>query len=215
MNQKYFCCGDVELAGYLDGKLPEKEREVIDQCIDTRIENRERLDVIKGVLYAGDTIPEIPSLPEHLIRKAVHLCQKERDALDLVISIANDVLRIVRTSRDIVVSPLPLTPAFRATGALASSMAIVTKKFDEIAVDIAVERVAHARCGVIVTVLELDADAPVRRLRAELSSSGREIASCLLENGKTVFEDIKPGRYDLTIKQQKTLLGRVALKIEK
>jgi len=215
MKQKAFCCGDIELAGYLDGRLSPEEQEAVERHISSRIENRERLDVIRQVLHPKDSMPEASSVPAQAIDKAIRLCQRERDALDIVFSLADDVLRIVRTAQDIVVAPFPLTPAFRAPGALASSMAIITKKFDEIAVDVAVERLSHARCGLILTVSELDASLPARTLRAELSSVGREIASCLLEHGKTVFEDLKPGRYDITLKHQASLLGRVALKIEK
>jgi hypothetical protein len=51
-------------------------------------------------------------------------------------------------------------------------------------------------------------------MRAELLSNGREFTSCLLEQGEALFEDLRPGNYEIVVKQGKIVYGKLAIRID-
>jgi hypothetical protein len=56
-------------------------------------------------------------------------------------------------------------------------------------------------------------DVPLENARADLVSGWRELASNPLEAGTTHFEDVVPGRYDLIVRKNDAVIGRMTIQI--
>lgn len=204
---------DLELAAYFDGRLAGEAREAVERHLSAHGECREAAGIMREVLARRTGTFEPGEAPEALIEKVIHLYRQRDEALDAVLSIARSVLSIIRVSPGTTLVPALTASPLRAGEAKNPSVAVITKEFGPVLVEVAVERLANRKCNFIVMARDRASGTPLRNVRAELVTGGREIASCLLSRGEGLFEDVGPGRHAVMVKQGGALCGRIIVEI--
>jgi hypothetical protein len=91
---------------------------------------------------------------------------------------------------------------------------VLKKSFEDINVELDIEKVNDDLCSIRVAVDCLETEVLMDTLRVELVSGERELASNLLEGGETFLEDIGTGKYRIKIHRKGKVFGEIALKIE-
>lgn len=214
MHPKTTCFDDTTLAAYIEGTLPPKEQAAFERHLRDHSVCRDVVAAIQQVLKKHDALP-VEEAPEALMQKAVRLYPGQRDVLDLVLSLVSDTLNVVSAALDISLeAPVPVM-AMRAGQARGASMVVMTKELGAITARVAVETVCRGLCTIAVMVTDRTTQAHGKDLRIELVSRGRELGSSLAEQGTVLFEEIKPGRYDIVIRDKSEVLGTLAIKIQK
>lgn len=214
MHPTNHCPDDITLAAYLEGKLSATELAAVERRLLDNEECRKTLAAVRNALQPGGSMPDA-ALPEALIQKAVRLYPGQRDILDLVISAVSDSLNVISAALDVSIETPAPAMAMRAAQARGAAMIVMTKEFDAITAKVAIEKVSRSLCTIAVMVADQITQAPMKDLRIELLSRGRELGSSLVEQGKVLFEEVKPGRYDIVIRNKGAVLGTLAVKIQK
>jgi len=212
MNEKRNCIDEIELAAYVDGRLPAGKRASVDLMLSKNEECRETLDIITSVVVgSGDATDGEP--PERLVRKAIALYTRKSDVLDLVLSFAGNALSVLRAAFEVRVDFPFAAAALRNSGAANKGMLVMTKTFEAITAEVNIEKLAGRMCNILVAVQDAKTQRPMENLRVELVSQGRELGSSRLDQGKVLFEDVGLGRYDIIIRDNSAAFGTMAIKI--
>jgi len=193
--------------------LSPRDREVFEHRLVTHAECRDVLGTARTFL-AGTGRQSEAGVPERAIKRAIGLYRERQGVADLVLRYTREMLQMVRTSVDVSLLPSAPVPAIRSNSNSGQSMTTISKKFESVLAEVAVERTLPDRCTIHLTVTEHGAGAPFASGRVEVASAGREIASCLLSRGRAVFEDIGTGVYDITIRRRDAVLGKIRIAIE-
>ncbi len=214
MHAKKTCPDDRTLAAYIEGTLPAKELAAVEHHLQGHRECRDIVAALQKDSKMRDSTHG-EKVPEALIQKAIRLYPGRRDVLDLVISAASDALNVVSAALDVSLKTPAPAMAMRTTQPRGAAMIVMTKEFEAITAKVAIEKVSRSLCTIAVMVADRATQTPMKDLRIELLSGGRELGSSLVEQGKVLFEEIKPGRYDIVIRNRGTLCGSITIKIQK
>jgi hypothetical protein len=205
---------DLKIAAYVDGRLAAGERDAFENMLAGSKEYREYLSLArKAAIDAVEQRDDDP-VPEHLLKKAIGLYRQKLDMHDIIVSLSERIFRVLRWSPEVGFSfPAP-AGAMRRDRGKNPSMAVVTKVFDDMVVEVGIEQVSEKQCNFMINARDRTSKAPCENIRAELMSRGREYASCLLTNGEAIFEDVRPGRYDILFRQNDDVRGRLTIRID-
>ncbi|MBI4689540.1 MAG: hypothetical protein HY754_04645 [Nitrospirae bacterium] len=152
--------------------------------------------------------------PEYLIKKAINFYHEKRNLFDIIVNLVTDAINVVHVAHDInVFMPLPAYD-LRNTRVSAPIMVVLNKNFENINVELDIEKVADDFCNIKAVVSDIETKALLESLRVELISEGRELVSAPLENGVVILEDVRPGRYIIKINKKGKIMGELSVKIE-
>lgn len=211
-------CPNIEaIACYVDGILPEKKRQALEAHIALCKSCGESIKVQKAV--AGSQKQEgLMLAPNYVTKRAKDLVNKQIGAnvLELFIKFTDKAIEVVRTTGD-VLSGGQLQPAYVLRGKdtkLTSTQSII-KVFDNIKVEIEVSRQREELNKLILKVKDDQTETPINDLRATLIEKSIELESYITQNGKAIFENIKPGKYSIRISKVRNPIGVIALELNK
>ena len=204
---------DLDLAAYLEGRLPAEGREKVDRHIAGNAESRHALETIQAVLAGAVEIPSHDEVPESLMWKAIAYYPRNEKPLDLILAFTGNVLSIIRSALDVRIdTPLPAA-ALRTGISPGAGMVVMTKTFDAITAAVYIEKRSGNSCNIALLVTDRSTQIPAKNLRIGLISQGRELDSIPLENGRAQFEDVHCGHYDILIQKNGAGYGRMTIKI--
>lgn len=207
------CLSDFEFGAYLEGKLSSDEKGAIDERFIECEHCREEFIAVNRVISQKDDAV-IEELPEHLIKKAVRMFPEKTSLFDIVLNLVRDSLEVVYYSNDIYISTPSPAAGLRGNKIVSPEMIILKKSFEDINVELDIEKIYETVCNIRVTVDNLKTKTSGNSIRVELISKKRELVSNLLENGETILEDITTGKYTIKIFQKRKVLGEIVLKIQ-
>ena len=213
MNVQNSCVDDLDLAAYLEGRLPAEGREKVDRHLAKNAENRHTLETIQAVLASSVEIPSGDEVPESLMRKAIAYYPRNGNPLDLILAFTGNALSIIRSSLEVRIdTPLPAA-ALRTGISPGAGMVVMTKTFDAVTAAVYIEKRSGNSCNIALLVTDRSTQTPAKNLRIGLISQGRELDSLSLENGRVLFEDVHSGHYDILIQKNGAGYGRMTIKI--
>lgn len=206
------CLSEIELGSYVEGNVSPETARASEEHLSRCALCREELRAAEVILSPGDG-PEIHGPPENIMRRAVDMFPGKSGMFDIVLRLLRDSIEILRNSHAIhVLAPAP-APSVRGIKIVRPNMIILTKSFEDIEIELNVEKVLGDLCNVKVFAVDVNTKSLVNNLRIELVSAGRELESSFLKNGESVFEDIRPGRYGIRIRKGKKIFGELTFKI--
>lgn len=201
---------ELEIAAYLDGRLDADDRAAFERTASRDRVTAEELAAAKSAL---DGREEAPPLPEHIVRKALGLYPAGEKGFDLVLSYLKGVLSVVHASPAVLLQVPAEAGAVRTWGRNKLQLVTMTKRFDRAVIEVYIEGGDRA-CSFTVRAADADTQTPLFRSRAELFSGDREIASVSLDQeGAALFEQLRPGRYELVVRRNDAVLGSMNVKI--
>jgi anti-sigma factor RsiW len=213
------CLGADLFAAYLEGSLPEAERESVEGhlagCAECRDEVAVSLDRLSVVAQS------LRSTPAHLLARAMELekaprvkspqTEEETDLLEIVVRSVQGLLELVWTSGQLVLAP-PALPIRRARNRAETRTLEVEKKMGRFSVAVEMEQVDDSLCQLIVRVKK--GVKPTDGIRVSLISGIREQASFVTRRGEVLFDRVPFGAYHLTIFEAGFPVGKIRLRVE-
>jgi hypothetical protein len=207
---KRACPADEMLAGYLLGRLAEKEGSEMEKHLSDCTICLEEL-VIANSLFQGGDLPQLDAVPAEVTETAVRLVQD----LDSTVSdsLSEKFERAIKTLPTRIsnflnhktwakLQPQPIRSSKRI---VAKDLVLLKKTFRDIETEIEIEKMGENRAHIRVRLLL--ADTTNQTIRVTLKKGDREIASHLAEGAHVLFEDIPFGHYSLTFARDGLTLG--------
>jgi len=205
---------DISLAAYLDNRLDAIDREAIERSLNGHSEWKDTIAAARSVLTDPQGLAESRFVPAYLIDAVVQAYPKKADMLDILLSLADSTLNIVKRSAYVTIT-YPFQPALvRRQSSRSTTMALITRTFEDIIVKLGVERMSDDRCNFNLSAVDVQGGVQLSNVRAELTTNDRELASVMLEKGGALFEDIKPGKYTIRLKRSGKLCGSLSIRID-
>jgi hypothetical protein len=201
---------EIDMAAYLDGRLTSAAREALERGLAGDRGERDALALAKGVLQDSGDAGDVPA---RLVKEAIARYPKTPDLVDLVVSLAGRAIEILSVSPGTDIMTPAQAGMVRGRNATAEPLVVAFRSFKWARVYVHVENMGRSLCQFTVQARDPLRDVPLENARAELVSGWRELGSNPLEAGKTHFEDVVPGQYDLIMKKNETVIGRMTIKI--
>jgi len=208
------CLTDYEIGAYIDGKLPDFEKEAIENNLFACKECWEDFVTIKqAVIHGDDELSE--EMPASLMQKAINMYPESQNSLvNIIVGLVKDSIQVIKYSEGFnIFVPMP-AGGLRSGITEHPSMVVIKKSFNEIEVELDIEKTGSNMCNIKVAVDDVIKKRSVNPWRVELISNGRELVSNLLENGETLLEDIGTGHYTIEIYKKGKIFGEISLKID-
>jgi hypothetical protein len=207
------CLSEFEVGAYIEGNLSSDRKESFERhLVECKHCWREFVAINRMIINKDDLAVE--EVPEYLIKKAVRMFPEKSSLFDIILSLVRDSVNVVYCSNDInIFTPLP-SAALRSNKIVRPEMIVLKKSFEDIDIELDIEKVTGGLCNIKVAVDDLKAKILMNTLRVELISEDRELVSNLLEDGETILEDIGSGKYTIRIHKKGKIFGEIALKIE-
>lgn len=204
---------DIDIAEYIEGGMDPERCGAMEEFFVRNAETWEEFISIKRAV-AGDPAEKAGKVPESLIRKVVAMYQGKRDLFDIVVAVGRDFINVVKSSSDIKVFAPLVQCDLRTPDSGGPRMVVMSKSFDDIEVEVDIERVMDDLCNMKIIVVDIASRRLLKKLRVDLVSKGKELASDVLEQGMVTFEDIEPGEYRIKVGGHDKIFGELSLKIE-
>jgi hypothetical protein len=201
------------LGAYIEGRLSMAERDALEElmCRDSAL--MEEL-IIAGRCISQQEASSSEAVPEYMLRKAIALCPPARDFFDIVLLFFDGSLRALQHSLDIGLSGPQAAVSVRNSVVSSPTMVIITKAFEEMEIKVSFEKVEGRFCNIKLVVMNMAAKNHGGRLRVDLISEGRQLASDNIHEGAVMFEDIGPGKYILKVHGNGRTYGELSARIE-
>ncbi|MBI5664007.1 MAG: hypothetical protein HZC49_02785 [Nitrospirae bacterium] len=206
------CLSEAEIGAYLEGRLSSDGKESFEgHLVECKICRREFAAITRVIVRKDDFAEEAPA---HLIKNAINLFPEKNSVVDVIVNLIKDSIKVLYCSQDInIFTPTPV-PALRGEKGPRPEMVILKKSFEDIDVELDIEKAAGSLCNIRVAVDDIRKKTLMNTVRVELLSEERELASDLLEDGEAVLEDVGLGSYTIKIHKKGKILGEIALKIK-
>lgn len=208
------CLSEEQIACFLEGKLSTTERgEVDDHVLSCRKCGdilRDQMVILKAVSQEQQL-----SVPEAVIERAKGLVTEEAgpNILDIVLTIKETALEILRTTGDILRGPEPI-PLYALRGqekGKDTDQVRVVKNFQEVLADIQIEKKKSRSTDLTIRVTEKTTKKKAQGIRVSLVKDNREIESRNVEGGKAKFEEVKAGNYKVILVKEDKKIGIITL----
>ncbi|TAN38348.1 MAG: hypothetical protein EPN25_13915 [Nitrospirae bacterium] len=203
---------ETDIAAFFEGRLSGERRQEIeaflakDPCL---------IDELLALYRTGHSSagPEAGPVPEGLLRHVISLSPSDKGLFDVVLGLIGNTIRVLISDSGTDISRPQVSYALRSNGSQEPEVVVIRKSFDEFDLELDVQR---SRGGLCTIIVDVPAARNVRsdHLRAELLSEGRIIASEHLAGGRSVFEELGPGRYSVIIRKNGKVFGSITLKIK-
>lgn len=212
-SKKNKCLSEIEVGAYMDGTLsPEKREEVERHFVDcSRCWNE--FIALQRILTKEKQFDQ-EDAPERVIMKVVNMFPQKRSILDIVLKLAGEAAEVIRHSADFsMVELLPAT-AVRGGKKLSPGTVVLKRSFDEINVELNIEKIQDNLCSIVVMVDDPAAEEGKDIFSVELISRERVLFSSRIKEGEAVLEDVSTGLYTIKILKRGRSLGEIAIKIQ-
>jgi hypothetical protein len=206
------CLSDAEIGAYIDGRLSSEGKASFESHLVECKLCRSEFIALSRVIVQKDTPAE--EVPGYLIKKAVDLFPEKTSVFDVIVNLVEDSVKVLYCSQNFNIFTLPPVPALRSENISRPEMIVLKKSFEDIEVELDIEKAAGSLCNIRVAVDDIRSKTVMNTARVELISEERELVSNLLEDGEAVLEDIGQGSYTIKIHKKGKILGEIALKIK-
>jgi hypothetical protein len=210
MKEHSHAMDDLQIAGYLDGRLAHPERRAVESFLESDADFRQTVEAASAALLPS-AAPEA-AVPETLLKKAIDLYPRT-PVLDLIFSLAQKALHVVHAAADFQLSRPEPVLALRRQSRGEGSLILATKKFDAVTAEVNIEKVAGGLCNIGVSVLYNATGQLAHNLRVDLAGNNRLLGSDRLRNGSVLFEEVGRGIYEITIREQRSAIATLSIQI--
>lgn len=211
------CLKEEDFACLIEGQLSDSERKKLFKhilsCQACALTLRDHLLVLNAIDRKG-----LLETPEAIVQAAMDLYSLEvgSDILEVILNFTEKMIELVRTTGEILRGPqLVPVPVLRSQGeenAFPNEIKIV-KEFSNFLTEVDVEKKKPDLCDVEIRLTEKETKQKLKGFRVTLNKNGREIESCLMEEGKVTFKEVRPDKYTISIIKDDQKLGIIELQI--
>ena len=210
------CPDEEKLAAYLEGRLSDEDRSVLEEHVsDCQL-------CLEGLVVTNDLVRDrgkfnVDPVPDEVTKATVNLVTSQRviSSDSLIEKLKRSVKNLGSRMSDI----LHLRPwgrwqlaSIRGSKTVASEdLVCVRVPFKEIETEIEIEKTGASKAYIRVKLL--DAVKCRKALRVTLKKGEREIASCLFDRAYVLFEDIPFGHYGITLAEDGVGVGTYLFEI--
>ena len=211
------CPDEIRIAQYLEGRLSEKDRSLIEEHLSVCPICLEGLVVTHG-LIRGKGAFELEPVPAAVVESAVRLIT--RWDYQLLGSYINKFEESLKNLGARIANGLRLRPWSRWHTASIRSLKRVTSEnlvsisvpFKGVKTEIEIEKTESGKAN--IRVIFPNDYKPEKPVRITLKQGDREVASYLLDGGYVLFEDIDFDHYDISLTEDVVKLGTYSFKIK-
>ena len=210
------CPDEEKLAAYLEGRLSDEDRSLLEEHLcDCQL-------CLEGLVVTNDLVRgrgqfNVDPVPAEVTKAAVHLVTSQR-----VISSDSLIEKLKRSVNNLgsrILDILYLRPwrrwqlaPIRGSKTVASADLVCLRvPFKEIETEIEIEKTGAGKAHIRVKLL--DAGKRRKALRVTLKKGEREITSCLLDRAYVLFEDIPFDHYSISLAGDGVSLGTYLFEI--
>ncbi|MBI4848907.1 MAG: zf-HC2 domain-containing protein [Nitrospirae bacterium] len=209
------CLSEEIFGAYLDNLLDGAEKERVEdhlyQCDACR-----KQSIIFHRIKQGIEKEELMRSPKGLTDRARQLVKAKtsKPLFEVVLEFAKDTVRILKDT-GAMFTPLLAEPAARyGTSADTKNTVHLSNTFDEIRVDLIIEKTEDGACEINIKTSDSTSGTPESDVRINLLLGKRELASFVASYGQVSFKNIQNGIYELHIVKSKEVIGRISLELE-
>jgi len=201
---------ETDIAAWIEGRLGEARRQEVEKLLAADPGLFDEFVALQRLLQMPVDASGLTA-PGELVNEARSTYPGSGGLVDVVLGIVDNALRVLSHGAGVRLSFPELSCAIRAAVMVPAGLVVIRKSFDEVDVELDVERTGEGSCTIRV-LMPSDPAVPYDHMRAELISEGRVIASELLPGGKGTFESIGPGRYRVVFRKSQRNIGDITIK---
>lgn len=209
------CLSEELFAAYLGNLLDNTEKEKVEEHLSNCKVCRQNSIFFNKVSMNIEKEPMLKA-PSKITEKAKQLVQgfPEKDLIEVILEFARDSIRVLKDTANIF-KPLEAALAGTREGGTegVKNIVFLGKKFNEVDVDIIIEKINDSSCNIEVKTSAISSGAPLDDIRFNLISGEKELASYLTVKGMASFKNINFGTYTLQIIKGQDILGKILLQL--
>ena len=202
---------ETDIAAYLEGGLAADRRKEIEQLLALDLDFFDEVFALYHISQADSGRAE-EGVPSWLIRDVIALGRTNESFFDLALGLAGDMIRVLSHGSGIDLSFPEAVLPLRAGGRVTSRMVVIKKSCEDLDAELHVEKTGAGFCTIRVVVPEFR-DVLTCQLRAEIILDGKVLASEGLSGGCGVFDTVSPGKYHITLRKDRRILGDFTISI--
>lgn len=207
------CLSEIEVGAYIDGTLSPEKRDKVERHFVDCSKCWNEFIALQRVLTTKNQFDQ-EDAPEAVIRNVVNMFPQKEGLLDIVLKLAGGAVEVLKHSVDFsLMQPLPAA-GIRSGKELSPGMVVLKRSFEEINVELNIEKMQDNLCSIRVLVDDPAAKEGKDIFRVELISRGRELFSSRIKQGEAVLEDVGTGLYKIKILKHSRSLGEISIKIK-
>jgi hypothetical protein len=154
-------------------------------------------------------------VPEKALSRARKLDPANNSIVEVIVKFAKGVAELTRLNGDIDYGMTPVADALRGhEQVISESLVTLHKEFPPYQTEVDIEKIHDDRGEITVTMKDTESGLPASGVRVSLFDNKLELESSMLEDGSTVFENIKFGKYRVEITKVGKPLGIIALEMK-
>jgi hypothetical protein len=208
------CIKDETVADYLEGRLPEEERQAVEEHLSECDRCLEAVVSCTGLSRDGALDPHDP-VPEKVTEDAIQAL-KALDRGPLLDRMSEKLRRKLSEMTGFAESLWPryglaLAPVRGFRKVVTEDLVLIRKAFSGFEAEIEIEKVKATHADVRVTVKVKGPDGSVR---VSLVKGEREVSSQLTDGATVLFEDIPFDHYQLVFSRDGARIGEYAFQIK-
>jgi len=216
-NKKNKQISDEMISCYVDGLLSDKEKAVIEKLILEDSELKEAIE-IQRIVAKEQKEEDLSFVPINATERAKNLVSEEFgvNVLELVVNFAENFFEGLRSTGEVIIGT-KLQPAYAMRGEEKekAKTLIVSKNFNNIRIEIELTREMNDKNTIIFKAKDNQTELASEDLRATILEEETELESHITQNGKAIFEGVKPGKYKIEISNPDEILGMISLQLFK
>ena len=210
------CPGEETLADYLGNRLPAAAQQALEQHLC-------QCGTCLEAIIACAALPEeqdqesIAAIPGRATQKVLSPIGAEGTGLlpALWTRIAAVCRSLVNSLTEIIFFKQPEAVHVRGNRrAISPNLVVIEKTFEEIQLEIEIEKTGERTANIKVRTISPDAGARVDGARINILKDSREIASFITAGGEALFENITFGEYTITVQHGEKRLGHLLLAVK-
>lgn len=205
------CPEDHLIALYALGECSSKESEFIQLHIRGCERCRDIIQMQNDISEESENVAFVQAPPE-LVEMAKSLVSEKygHNLLHIKAAFGRHVFNVLNTTGDIIFGPLSQPAALLRDGHDDKrSNLLIEENFDDLSVKVEISRGEGDQNSIVINTTDLKTKKDAKNLRFTLLENDDELESRASPDGKTKFDEIKPGRYTVEINRPDKLVGAV------
>lgn len=209
------CPEDHLIALYTLGECSAKESEFIQRHILGCERCRDIIQMQNNINEEPENIDFVQAPPE-LIEMAKSLVSEKygHNLLYIKATFSRHVFNFLNTTGEIIFGPLSQPAVLLRNGHDEKrSNLLIKEKFDGMVVKVEISRDEGDQSSIVINTTDFKTKKDAKNLRFTLLENDDELESHASPDGKTKFDEIKPGQYTVEINSPDKLVGAIRLQL--
>ncbi len=206
---------DEMLTSYVEGLLPDADRQRVERFISQNVFLHEEVEALKSV-YQAQQAEGLNVVPDDITERTQKILGEyfQTDVLKIVVSWADNIFRVIKSTGVLLVDPqAAVKHALRDSVAKRNAAAVLQKDFHRARLIVELFPQGDAAMTATVILKNFQGQLVQTILRITLKDPQGELESQDVSSGYAEFANIKPGEYQIDIADSGRRIGMISLQI--